>query len=70
MFDRYDFAFGLLVVLAAFGTIVYHDGSFISLIPNNRDGIVIDLVIVVVCLVGGSIMSFCARGKLDPNYKA
>lgn len=62
--DRYDLAVGLLVLLAAIGTIVYHDGSFISLIPNDRDIVVVDVLIIVITVFGGSVLSFCARGKL------
>lgn len=64
MFDRYDLLVGLAVLVAAFGTIVHHDGSIACLIPNNRDIIVVDVLILVVTIFGGSVLSFCARGKL------
>ncbi len=64
MFDRYDLAVGLLVLLAAFGTVVYHDGSLSCLIPTDRDIVVVDVLIIVITVFGGSVLSFCARGKL------
>ncbi len=67
MFDRKDLFVGVLVVLAAFGTIVHRDGSFCSLIPVNRNIAVINLTIIVICLFGGSVASYCARGKLRPE---
>lgn len=67
-FDRKDLLAGIGVVLAAFGSVAHHDGGVHCLLSTSRDVVVIDFVIVVLCLVGGSIASSCLRGKLHPNH--
>ena len=63
MFDRRDLFVGVLVFALYLITLVVK-GDASSVIPIDRDVVVIDLIAAVVCIVGGSVMSFTARGKL------